>query len=120
MDPSADNLLYAAYTHLSTNGNNSELTGDEMLKAFQVLVTNAESNGAKNISEMDMEAESINLQGSDVENLAKKNCKWYQIGCHLSNFWNWLNKKPGGGGQSNLQMFTTFLTLLSAIIALLD
>ena len=118
MDPAADDLLYAAYTHLSTNASDSDLTGEEMIRAFEVMVANAEANGAKTVSEMDLEAESVNLWGSDVENLSKKDCKWYQIGCHLSNFWNWLNSKPGNGGQTNLQMIASILTIVGVILAL--
>lgn len=118
MHPAANDLLYAAYEHLSTNGNDNNLTGEEMINAFQVMVANAEANGAKTVSDMDMEAESINLWGSDVENLSKKDCKWYQIGCHLSNFWNWLNSKPGNGGQTNLQMIASILSVVGVILAL--
>ncbi|RCW89723.1 hypothetical protein [Winogradskyella arenosi] len=89
-----------------------------MISAFQVMVANAESNGAKTLADMDLEAESINHWGSDVENLSKRDCKWYQIGCHLSNIWDWLNTKPGNGGQTNLQMIASILSVVGVILAL--
>lgn len=120
MHPAADDLLFTAYTHIAENNDNQNLTGTKMLIALQVMVENAQNNGIEYIADINFEEESVNLWGSSVESLAKKDCKWYQIGCHFGNFWRWLNRKPGNGGQTNLQMVGTLFGILVAILAYAD
>ncbi len=120
MHPAANDLLFKAYLHLSNNGNNSDLTGEEIMVFFDVMLKNAQSDGINDVSKVDFTKESLNLWGSDVDNLAKGSCKWYQIGCHLSNFWNWLNSSPGNGGQTNLQMIGTLIIVAAGILAVIS
>ena len=52
------------------------------------------------------ETSSVNLFGGDAEGLQNSNsimgrneesgCRWYQIGCHLNNLWDWIVDHQGG------------------------
>jgi hypothetical protein len=118
MDPVVRELLFKAYEHISNNTNDDELDGIEMLNVATVLMQNAQNDGLEDINQINLETYSLQLWGSDLGNLAKSGCRWWALGCHLSNFWSWLNNDAGGGsgGQSNLQAISTALTAVATIV----
>jgi hypothetical protein len=119
MDVVMDDLLYAAFEHIKLERNDSELTGIELLQVTSKIFVLAGDDGNTNINEIDLDKYALDLWGSDVENLEKKVCKWYQVACHIGNAWRWLNSKPGNGGQTNLQMISGAIASLAGIIALI-
>jgi hypothetical protein len=61
------------------------------------------------------------LFGGSVDNdfaksvSSKRKCRWYQVGCHLSNVWDWLSGDPDGNGQTGAEELLDVLTTILAI-----
>lgn len=120
MHPAANKLLYKAYTHLSSNELPTKLNGLELMQVFKIMLLNAEQRGVENLGEMDLELESLEIWGSSVQNLAKKKCKWWQLGCHVSNAWAWLGgSSNGNGGQTNGQVLRDTVATIAAVVGLI-
>lgn len=120
MHPAANKLLFKAYSHLDSGKSPSQLNGVELMEMFYVMLLNAEQRGIENTSEIDLDLESLELWGSSEENLAKKKCRWFQIGCHISNAWAWLGGgSNGNGGQTNGQILRDTITAAAAIVGLI-
>lgn len=119
MDIVMDNLLRKAFTHITFEKKDSDLSGIELLEVISEIFTLAGEDGITDINNVDIDEYALVLWGSDVENLEKRDCKWYQVGCHIGNAWRWLNRKPGNGGQTNLQMIGAAVGTIAGIVALI-
>lgn len=119
MHPAANTLLFRAYNHLDSGESTEQLNGLELMQVFEIMLLNAKQRGVENLGEMDLELESLELWGSSVQNLAKRKCKWWQLGCHVSNLWAWLGSRSNGnGGQTNGQVLSQTVAIVGSAAAL--
>lgn len=118
MHSKADALLLAAYNHLDTGGLDSDLDGVELLEAYEVILLNAESKDAKDIVDINFDLEYEEFWGSPLTNMARGNCRWFQIGCHLESVWNWLNTKADNG-NTNAENIYDVIQVVAGVIGII-
>ena len=114
MTPEGRALLDKAFEYLSKGASPNDIlktdTGSEIASALLFVKT----HNYKNKTEDGDLVLFGNTTGEDFPSDSQLNerrrCKWYQIGCHLSNIWNWL--------VENHETILEVLTTVAAIIAL--
>jgi len=120
MHPAANTLLFKAYSHLDSGESTSQLHGVELIEMFYVMLLNAEQRGIENTSEIDLDLESLELWGLSEENLVTLGCRWFQIGCHISNAWACLGgSSKGNGGQTNGQILRDTIAAAAALLGVI-
>jgi len=121
-----DDLLFEAYTNIANNVNDNDIKGQKMAAALNYILTNNLDSEITDISDVDFESGSLLLFGLDdsyTTMSSSGSCKWYQIGCHLSNFWNWLNSDANGdapGTVTNLQAIGAAVSALVGLVTVIE
>ncbi len=105
------NALLSKTYKLIVEDASEEAIINEGMKEFAFAFKFLLASEIGNLENSDIEKASINLfGGNEIKVMAEgKKCKWYQIGCHLSNVWSWLT---GGGGEKALKMIYQFVSIL--------
>lgn len=119
-----DALLFEAYSNIANNVSEEDVDGIKITEALQFILQNSLDQGYTNTKEVDFESGSKILFGLDANYglAAKGGCKWYQIGCHLSNLWNWLTADANGdapGTTTNGSALSTAIGIVSGIISII-
>lgn len=111
-----DLLLNKAYFYLKNETSESDIEGFEMIKAIHKGIEIQKNEGA---SELDLERlgkDIFGLSNDYIISFGKKDCKWFDVFCHASNFWDWL---WGDGGVKDvvvgLSLILTMLQIASEI-----
>ncbi|WP_330444396.1 hypothetical protein [Flavobacterium sp. C4GT6] len=119
-------LLKKSFSILNKESSIEDATGIEIMRATEAMIQHNIDLGHKTIDEVDLDKDSFWLFGLDPNSvqedtsfLKKKGCKWYQIGCHISNVWEWLSSTANGGGASNGVTLAAVVTIVSGILVLL-
>jgi len=117
-----DELLLEAYYNIENNISSENMNGTKILLVTKAIIEHEiETYGVVQINDFDFNLGEQWLFGLDKDNyeVEYKNCKWYQLGCHISNIWEWLSKKAIGGGASNGATLAAVVTIITTIIAFL-
>lgn len=92
-----DDLLNKAFAYLKEGTSSNEIIKNDSAREMAAAVLFVRNYNDKNRT-MDGDAVLFgSVKGGDdfPENSAmsaKRDCKWYQLGCHLSNIWNWIKE----------------------------
>jgi|GEM_PF-1219894 len=114
-----DELLLDAYENIRDDISYKNINGIKILSALQAIVQHdIDTNGITEIHDFDFSTGEQWLFGlDDLYEAQYKKCRWYQVGCHLSNVWEWLNTKaPGNGGKTNGEVLAEVLKMLSLFL----
>jgi hypothetical protein len=91
-------LLSKTYKLIVEDASEKAIINDGMKEfagAFKFML----SSEIGNLKNANLEEASIKLFGGNESKVSaekkEKKCKWYQIGCHLSNLWSWLMSDDG-------------------------
>lgn len=100
-----DALLLKAYNYISKSTATSYIlkneSGKELASAFRfVRLYNAEHKSKKGDLILFGNTTGDTFPSDSVLNKVQ-DCRWYQLGCHLSNLWDWLTGDSDGDGVSN-------------------
>ena len=97
------NLLNKAFALVSSNSSDAEIKKQGIKEFAAVAKYVLEYNKANNLTLKDDKGSAVVFGGNADElnqtlTTGKAGCKWYQIGCHLTNLWNWINENSGAIG----------------------
>jgi len=100
-----------------------DMNGLKILEALRAIMQHNFDEGVTKIENVDLEVGELWLFGLDENSdssfaLKYKKCKWYQVGCHLSNVWEWLSSPAIGGGATNGQTLLWAIGILSGAIGI--
>lgn len=92
-----NDLLNKAFDYVSSGTSSKEIINSGSVKEIAAAVFFVREYNDKNRSSHGDAVLFGSVKGGDdfPENSAmsaKRNCKWYQIGCHLSNIWDWIKE----------------------------
>jgi hypothetical protein len=101
-----DALLLKAYNYISNSTAINYIlkneSGKELASAFRfVTLYNVENKSKKGDLVLFGNTTGDTFPNDAILNRVQ-DCRWYQIFCHLGNFWDWLNSDSNGDGQTNL------------------
>jgi len=92
-----ESLLLVAFNAIDQDISDEDIDATPLAIANQLIIDHEISNGAVYLSDIDFDSGSLLLFGVSAEEPLVTNsedCEWYQLGCHLRNFWEWLGLKP--------------------------
>lgn len=121
-----DALLYEAYSNIVNGVGERDIKGLKMMQALEYVLEHNIKTGATKVEDVNLESGSKLLFGLDesyVTTARAQPCKWYNIFCHLGNFWNWLAGDANGdqpGSTTNGQILGTVLGAVSSVIAIIS
>ncbi len=116
-------LLFTAYEYISNDVKEEDMSGLKILESLQSILQHNLDEGETRIENVNLEAGAQWLFGlNDNSPLFNgpnyKKCRWYQLGCHASNVWEWLSSPAIGGGATNGQTLVWSVTILSGLIGI--
>ncbi len=120
--PVGDALLHEAYANIVENVREEDMNGLKMAEALHYILKLQLNAGVVKVEDVNFEKGSKELFGlnQSYETTARSQpCKWYQIGCHLSNFWNWLSSPASGGTGTNGSVLAQVVAIAGGAVALL-
>ena len=101
-----DALLLKAYNYISKSTSTHYIlkneSGKELASAFRFVGLYNAENKSKNGDLILFGNTTGDTFPSDSVLNKVQDCKWYQIFCHLGNFWDWLMADTDGDGDTNL------------------
>lgn len=119
-----DALLFEAYSNIIHNVSEEDMNGLKMAEALQFIATSQSNDGVVLAKDVNFETGSKKLFGLDesYETTARAGgYKWYQVGCLLNAFWNWLAADANGpepGTTTNGQNLASLVSTLGGLVGL--
>lgn len=119
--PAGDALLHEAYGNIVENVHEEDMNGLKMTEALHYILKIHVDAGIVKLEDVDFEKGSRKLfgLGESYETTARAGgCKWYQVGCLLSAFWNWLAADANGaepGTTTNGSILATVMGIVTGI-----